>query len=100
MPNADYWFAFVTIGIKVALDLSKDVNQRVTKVLVWNDRNSKDKCHEMADDAEYEVVTLDFLAYGGDGYDDLRNSPKKYKIRQGRSKLLSIFCCILAIKLL
>ena len=91
MPNADYWFAFVTIGIKVALDLSKDVNHRVTKVLVWSDRNSKNKCHEMEEDAKYEVVTLDFLAYGGDGYDDLRNSPKKYKIRQGKLKPLSIF---------
>ena len=38
----------------------------------------------MKDDNEYEVVTLDFLAYGGDGYNDLRKSPKKYKIRQGK----------------
>ena len=75
----------------MVIDLSKDVNQRVTKVLVWNERNYKEKCHEMAEDAEYEVVTLDFLAYGGDGYDDLRNSPKKYIIRQGKLKPLSIF---------
>ena len=75
-----------SIGIQVILDLSKDVNQRVAKVLVWNDRKTKDACHEMKDDNEYEVVTLDFLAYGGDGDNDLRKSPKKYKIRQGRSK--------------
>ena len=75
-----------SIGIQVILDLSKDVNQRVVKVLVWNDRKTKDACHEMKDDNEYEVVTLDFLAYGGDGYNDLRKSPKKYKIRQGKSR--------------
>ena len=73
------------IGIKVEFDLTKDVNQRVAKVQVWNDRNSKGaRLDEMADDAEYEVITLDFLAYGGDKYDDLRKSPKKYKIRQGK----------------
>ena len=83
----------------MVLDLSKEVNQRVTKVLVWNDRNSTDSWHEMKDDAKYEVVTLDFLAYGGDGYDDLRKSPNKYKIRQGKSKQLRIFCCILVINI-
>ena len=80
------WFISFSIGIQVILDLSKDVNQRVVKVLVWNDRKTKDACHEMKDDNEYEVVTLDFLAYGGDGYNDLRKSPKKYKIRQGKSR--------------
>ena len=68
-------------------DLTKDASQRVAKVLVWNDRKSKDtRLEKMTDDAEYEVITLDFLAYGGDKYDDLRKSPKKYKIRQGKSR--------------
>lgn len=34
-------------------------------------------------ESEYHVVTLDFLAYGGNGYQDLRNGSRKYKIRQG-----------------
>lgn len=52
--------------------------------MVWKNSQSKESCSELDDQKNYNIVMYDFLAYGGDGFNDLRNdSMKKYKINQG-----------------
>ena len=69
-------------GVKVTIDLSKPkTERRVTNVMVWDNWKSKETCKELNDKQDYHVVMYDFLAYGGDKFEDLRM--KKYKIRQG-----------------
>ena len=53
--------------------------------MVWNSFENKEACTEMVDEKDYNVVMYDFLAYGGDKFEDLRE--KKYKIRQGTHTL-------------
>ena len=64
---------------------------RITNVMVWSSLEYKQECSEMVDEKNYNVVMYDFLAYGGDKFEDLRE--KKYKIRQGTYKLISTKWC-------
>ena len=69
------------LGIKVTIDLNKPNTERVTSVRVWENWRSKERCSELGDEKNYNIVMYDFLAYGGDKFTDLRT--KKYKINQG-----------------
>ena len=40
--------------------------------MVWNSFENKEACTEMVDEKDYNVVMYDFLAYGGDKFEDLR----------------------------
>jgi 5'-nucleotidase / UDP-sugar diphosphatase len=57
-------------GIKYTFDLAKAVGSRVTEVMV----KTKDGFVALDDKAVYKVVTNNFIAVGGDGFDVLKNA--------------------------
>ncbi|HEX2864825.1 MAG TPA: 5'-nucleotidase C-terminal domain-containing protein, partial [Deinococcales bacterium] len=58
-------------GIKYTFDLSKPVGSRVTDVQVGN---AKDGYKPIDPNATYRVVTNNYMAAGGDGFDVLKNA--------------------------
>jgi 5'-nucleotidase / UDP-sugar diphosphatase len=57
-------------GLKYTFDLAKAVGGRVTEVLV----KTKDGFVPLDEKASYKVVTNNFIAVGGDGFDVLKNA--------------------------
>jgi len=57
-------------GLKFSADLAKPVGARVTDVQVGN---AKDGFKPLDKNASYRIVTVDFIANGGDGYSMFQN---------------------------
>ncbi|GJQ87419.1 hypothetical protein Trydic_g14561 [Trypoxylus dichotomus] len=61
-------------GVRVVYDYSQQVGQRVVRVRVRCARCSVPKYEDLDEKAMYNILTLDFLAQGGDGFWMLKNS--------------------------
>ena len=84
--NMKTFLNIFSIGIKVKIDLTTpEEEQKITRVLVCNELESNQLCTDMEEEKEYQVVMYAFVAYGGDGFNDLRHD---HKIHQGKEILI------------
>lgn len=73
------WNLLQFSGVKVVYNVSQPVNHRVVSVLI-RCQKCLEPHYEPLDEAKYyRVITQDYIATGGDGFQMLANNKKNYK---------------------
>ena len=72
----------IITGVRFTIDLSKPINSRVNEILILQRPPSPFPSSILEEEKDYQVVTIDFLINGGDGYDYLKNNHRNF--RQGK----------------
>jgi 2',3'-cyclic-nucleotide 2'-phosphodiesterase (5'-nucleotidase family) len=70
-------------GLKIKYDSSKPDNEQIIEILVNN--------NPIQDEENYRIATVDFLAAGGDGYDEFKKGENLQNVMFARDAIIKYF---------